>query len=85
MELQKVFQEVNRKLAYNTQHLSKKSSNVFGIFLVLLIGWLGLGFLGVGGGGRGILLFVFVGFICVVVWLLVFFYSFKVFIVYVRV
>jgi len=28
MELQKVFQEVNRKLAYNIQHLSKKSSNV---------------------------------------------------------
>lgn len=29
MELQKVFQEVNRKLAYKTQHPSKKSLNAF--------------------------------------------------------
>lgn len=37
MELQKVFQEVNRKLAYNTQHLSKKSLNGFGSFFVLVV------------------------------------------------
>lgn len=37
MELQKVFQEVNRKLAYNTQHLSKKSLNGFGSFFVLVL------------------------------------------------
>lgn len=37
MELLKVFQEVNRKLAYNTQHLSKKSLNGLGRFFVLVV------------------------------------------------
>lgn len=37
MELQKVFQEVHRKLAYYSQHLSKKSLNGFGRVFCLVV------------------------------------------------
>lgn len=50
MELQKVFQEVNRKLAYNTQHPSKESLNG-GVFFVCV--WLFLFFLSRGWNEEG--------------------------------